>query len=154
TARVRIPAGVSVTSGGLLTLHSTEAADSSSTANGSATTSGSLGIGAAVAITLANVTNEARIDGTTSSSGVALTADMPASASDDLSAHATSGAGGGGSVSVAGSDARVRRYHVLGRDERDDEHDGVRRHERRLRCDRRGRCAHVRQQDRDRDDVP
>src|SRR5205814_1605647 len=69
----------------------------------SATTGGSAAIGAAVAITLANVTNEARSDGLTSSIGLTLTADAPSSS--DLAAHATSGAGS--AVGIAGSLALV-----------------------------------------------
>ena len=89
-----------MTSGGLLTLHAREAADAASSASGSAASGGSAAIGAGVAITLANVSVDASIYGAASAHGITQTADT--TASHDLSAQATSGAGGG-SVGIAAS---------------------------------------------------
>ena len=81
---VRGPAGVSVTSGGAITLHSGAAADASATADGSASSGGPATVGAGVAITLANFTNSSAIAGSAASNGAALTADQ--ASSSDLSA--------------------------------------------------------------------
>ena len=99
----------SVTAGGPLELSAVGDSDAKSTADGSAVGSGSAGIGAAVAITLANVVRTAGLngDGTIDSHGLSVTTGMNgAGAKNSLDAEATSGAGAG-TVGLAGSLAVV-----------------------------------------------
>ena len=98
---------LSVTSGGALTLATSANSDATSKASGSAVDASSLNIGAAVAITLATVTNEAVVgtDTLVDSHGLSLAASMRNNAGDakhSFDAEATSGAGKG-KVGIAGS---------------------------------------------------
>ncbi|MDZ4169925.1 MAG: hypothetical protein U1E26_09780 [Coriobacteriia bacterium] len=109
TARAMIPANGRVVSGGVVSLDARNNTDTRSHADASATTTATApaSVGAAVALNLANVTNEAVIGhrATVNAQGVRLTA-MMADVSGDrthaASAETTSGAGGG-KVGFAGS---------------------------------------------------
>lgn len=108
TARAGIEgAGVTVTTGGSVTIASSAHTDAASVANGSGSQGSTATIGAAVAITLANVTNEAVLPAGSQVRATALTvaATVTPNGMDAVStygAQATSGAGGG-KISVAGS---------------------------------------------------
>jgi hypothetical protein len=89
-----------------ITVDSSSTTDDSTTADGSDTT-GKVGVGVAVAINLANVTNTATIQGGADDSAPtisvgAMTPPPPADTTNPFSASATSGAGGS-KVGVAGS---------------------------------------------------
>ncbi|HTZ06018.1 MAG TPA: hypothetical protein VMB53_09700, partial [Gaiellaceae bacterium] len=108
SSRAYVPTGVHVTAAGAATLATTANTDAKSSADGSASTSSSgVAIGAGVAITLANVTNEAVVEsgGTLTAASVSASAGMTNVGGDTthrFGAASTSGAGGG-SVGVAGS---------------------------------------------------
>ena len=99
--------GVTVTAGGAVGVKATGDTDAKANADGSVVGAGSLGIGAAVAINLANVTVSATVGtgGTVTSDQLALEAAMNGVSGDGthrLSATSVSGAGAG-TVGVAGS---------------------------------------------------
>ena len=103
----QIADGLTVTSGGLVTLSTSANTDGTAKGSGSAVDASSLNIGAAVAITLATVTNAAVVgtDATVNSHGLTLAAAMRNNAGDtkhSFDAEATSGAGKG-KVGIAGS---------------------------------------------------
>ncbi|HVC84584.1 MAG TPA: LEPR-XLL domain-containing protein, partial [Solirubrobacteraceae bacterium] len=102
SAKATLPDGLTITSGGVLTLASSNHTDASAMADGSATSSGGgTGIGAAVAVNVVTVTNQATIGkDTINAQGVTLQALDPAV--DTFAAHATSGASGA-DTGVAGS---------------------------------------------------
>src|SRR5262249_20851973 len=106
-ALVSLADGITVQSGGLLKLASSAETDSKATATGKAVHVASTGIGAAVALHVADVTNHAELGagGSTTSNGLliqALTASSSGNGVNDLEADALSGAGAG-NLSVAGS---------------------------------------------------
>ncbi|WP_345762181.1 beta strand repeat-containing protein [Diaminobutyricibacter sp. McL0608] len=99
--------GITLTSGGLVTLGSSANTDAATSADGSASQGATATIGAAVAITLANVTNQALLPAgdTVHAKALAVSATETVNGADAVStygAQATSGAGGG-KISVAGS---------------------------------------------------
>ncbi|MDZ4169923.1 MAG: hypothetical protein U1E26_09770, partial [Coriobacteriia bacterium] len=108
SARATIPDGLTIDAGDTLTLRSSNNADGSATADGSAanTPEGSGTVGAAVAINVSSVTNEARVGVATVTAGAlvleALMTDVNGDTTHAASAESTSGASGG-KISVAGS---------------------------------------------------
>ena len=103
----QIADGLTVTSGGLVTLSTSANTDGTAKGSGSAVDASSLNIGAAVGIVLATVTNAAVVgtDATIDSHGLTLAAAMRNNAGDakhSFDAEATSGAGKG-KVGIAGS---------------------------------------------------
>ena len=103
----QIADGLTVTSGGLVTLSTSANTDGTAKGSGSAVDASSLNIGAAVGIVLATVTNAAVVgaDATVNSHGLTLAAAMRNNAGDtkhSFDAEATSGAGKG-KVGIAGS---------------------------------------------------
>ena len=107
SATASLPDGLSVTAGGLFKLSSSENADGTAKADGSATDAGTLGVGAAVAVNLADVTNSATIG-----VGAAVVAQRRdargvmtvngADATNTFDTETTSGAAAG-TIGVAGS---------------------------------------------------
>lgn len=106
-ANAEIGDGLTITSGGLLTVHSSQNSDGKANASGAAT-QGKDGIAAAVAINIADVGNHARIGSSTvTADGLAVEAVMTPVAGEAVSTHsfradALSGAAGK-DVGVAGS---------------------------------------------------
>ena len=96
------------TSGGAVSLHTSSDADATAKAKATAVKAKTANIGAAVALNLVHVTNEASlgVDAVVSSNGLDLVAAMRSSGGangkHELDAEATSGAGGG-KVGIAGS---------------------------------------------------
>ena len=106
TSTATIASGVTVQSGGELTVASTARMGAQATADGSQTGNTGVGVGAAVALNVGTLTNQAVIDDGSSvtAKGVSVSALMPStgSTSDAFGASATSGAGAT-NVGVAGS---------------------------------------------------
>ncbi len=105
TTSATIPTTRTVTSGGELTLRTTNATDASATADGTQSSDDAkVGVGAAVALNVANVTNRAAIeeDAIVAAAGATIESKMVSDATSDFNADATSGAGSG-NVGVAGS---------------------------------------------------
>ena len=107
TARAAIANGRSVTAGGAVDIHSSANTDATADADGKATGGSSAGVGAAVAINVGNVTNEAFVGtaATVAATGLSVRADMTTFGADSrhvFSATTASGAGSEG-VGVAGS---------------------------------------------------
>ncbi|MEA3511109.1 MAG: hypothetical protein U9R51_06700, partial [Actinomycetota bacterium] len=103
-----IGSGVSVTSGGVLTIKSSADTDATTTALGKAASgSGTLTVGAGVAINLVNVTNTASTGTNTTINAGDLTVEAIMTPDGDsrhsTGAEARSGASGGGTVGIAGS---------------------------------------------------
>src|SRR5712691_8050403 len=100
--------GISVTTSGSLSLNSSEDADSKVIAKGSATKAQTANIGAAAAINLVKVTNQASTGTNTlvHSNGLSLSSAMNSTggqdSKDSLDTESTAG-GGGGKVGIAGS---------------------------------------------------
>jgi hypothetical protein len=111
-AHIGIDSGSVTVTGALISLLSKADSDASATADGKAANGGTATIGVAVALNLVKVTNEASIDAAAniiSSGGLSLCAGMATTCGAATSnkhvfeANATSGAGGGGTIGVAGS---------------------------------------------------
>ena len=117
-----------VSTNGGIALHSLGNADASATADGKASNGGTATVGAAVAVNLVKVTNQSGADpesNNTSKNGLSAIAEMlTAGASSEkkhsFKAQATAGAGGGGTVGVAGAVALnivdLRTLAMLGAD--------------------------------------
>ena len=115
TAQASLPASVTIKSGGLLTLSSSNSTGANAVANGGGVdaanggTSGNgtnkLQLGAGVALNVVNTTNLADIQGTDTitAGGVSLSATTTNGGPNSFVATATSGASDAGSVGVAGS---------------------------------------------------
>jgi hypothetical protein len=84
TSSATIPDGVVVDAGGAVAVASSANSDARSSADGGAADGDTVSIGAGVAITLNNVTNEALIAGDVTADGLSATADMTLSDSDQL----------------------------------------------------------------------
>ena len=114
--------GIALNAGGTVTLAASQNSDAATSADGSAVDGSSANIGAAVAITLANVNNTAQLPtgDTVTAHGLVVSAmeTVPgtsgaADATSTYGAQSTSGAGGG-NISVAGSLAlAVVNQHTL-----------------------------------------
>ena len=106
-AQAYIPASGKITAGGILTLSASNNTDAKASADGSATGSSSVGIGAAIALNVPILKNEAYIgeNATISAGGLvveALMTDVDGDKKQEFGAEATSGASGK-SVGIAGS---------------------------------------------------
>ena len=104
TTTAAIGEGLTVTSGGLLTLAGSNQTSGTAKADGSQTGTSSVGVGAAVALNLAVSTNTATIAAgdVVKAQGVTLSATEATGQTSTYDVEATSGAGGG-KVGVAGS---------------------------------------------------
>ena len=102
-AGASIPAGVTVISGGLVTVKTSNQTGATTTADSSASLGATGDVGVAVALNVPTVLNQATIGGTVNSNGIDVEAVQPAAASDNFVATATSGASDASKVGVAGS---------------------------------------------------
>ena len=102
-AGASILAGVTVASGGLVTVKTSNQTGATTTADGSASLGATANVGVAVALNVPTVLNQATIGGTVNSNGIDVEAVQPAAASDNFVATATSGASDASKVGVAGS---------------------------------------------------
>jgi len=102
-AEARIPAGVTVASGGAVTVAASNDTDSAATADGTAASGATGSVGVAVAINKPTVVNRATIGGTVTGTRLDVWAGQPSSGSDDFKAAATSGVSDATKVGVAGS---------------------------------------------------
>ena len=122
-ANAEIGDGLTITSGGLLTVRASQNADAAAKAMGTAVTEGSAGIAAAVAINVIDVGNHAKIGNSTiTADGLVVEAvmtDVAGEATDTHTFSAESKSGAGGSdVGVAGSlainHAAVKTSAIIG----------------------------------------
>jgi len=102
-AEARIPAGVTVASGGAVTVAASNDTDSATTADGTAASGAAGSVGVAVAINRPTVLNRAAVGGTVTGTRLDVWAGQPSSGSDDFKAAATSGVSDATKVGVAGS---------------------------------------------------